>query len=174
LYVDGGGSEEEAAQLKIRWNRLKARLEWFQKRGKKWEVVTLGPDPASGCVPNVGKDDEGGEERRHRAGEESRYIVAERSSYPGSKAKIAEGQGSREGEEEDKQGLFQAKAGKEVEEIDLEEEEQGGGAGPGEPERTEEDLQLRAIFASHSDSEDGAHSLRREKVLSVVTFNSKR
>jgi hypothetical protein len=161
LYVDNGGSEEEAAQLKIRWNRLKARLEWFQKRGKKWEVVTLGPDPASGGVPNVGKDDEGGEERCHGVGEESRYsryILAERSSYPGSKAKIAEGQGSREGEEEETEGLFQAKAGNEMEEMDLEEEEQGGGAGLGEPERTQEDDQLRAIFASHSDSEDGAHS----------------
>ena len=53
-----------------------------------------------------------------------------------------------------------------MEEIDLEEEEQGGGAGPGEPERTEEDLQLRAIFASHSDSEDGAHSQRKSTLSS--------
>jgi hypothetical protein len=166
LYVDSGGSEEEAAQLKIRWNRLKARLEWFQKRGKKWGVVTLGPDPAlAQGVPNAGKYDEGSEERCQRVGEESRYgryIAAEGSSYPRSKAKIAEGQEvlpvPREGEEEEEEGLFQAKAGNEVEEMNLEEAEQGGGVRLGETEQTEEDIQLRAIFASHSDSEDGALS----------------
>jgi hypothetical protein len=64
----------------------------------------------------------------------------------------------REGEEEEEEGLFQAKAGNEVEEMNLEEAEQGGGVRLGETEQTEEDIQLRAIFASHSDSEDGALS----------------
>ena len=122
LYVDCGGSEAEAAKLRIRWNSLAGRLEWYQKKQKKWEPVPKEQEPVSAAVLSEGKDQTGG---------------------VGGYSKFAEGGRAGQGEDEE-----------ETAETEPEPAEQGRGEGVEEPVGMQEDVQMRVIFASHSDSED--------------------